>query len=205
MGFWSKLTIIVLAVLAFFYVKSTFFTSESVPQVEKKLVEEEQVIQEPETVQETSKSETTVQKTEETDVYFLGADKDGSTIFKKVKREIPADKTDAKKIEIAVNQLISGPSKYERGKGVYSEVPKTTKLIRVIEDKESIVLDLNSELVNGGGADSLYSRIKQIIKTVLATGVQKPVYLYIDGKKADVIGGEGLMISQPLTESSLDE
>ena len=35
--------------------------------------------------------------------------------------------------------------------------------------------------------------------------VKKPIYLYIDGKQAEVLGGEGIMITQPLSENSLDE
>ena len=30
-------------------------------------------------------------------------------------------------------------------------------------------------------------------------------YLYIDGKQADVIGGDGIMITQPLSENSIGE
>lgn len=204
MGFWSKLTIGILAILAFFYIKTTLFTNESFPEVEKKLVEE-QVIQEPEETKPKKIVTEDKETAQELYVYFLGTDKNGSTVFKKVKREIPEKILDSKKVELAVNELINGPSKYEKSRGVYSEIPKSTKLLRVLEDKETIALDLSYDLVNGGGADSLYSRIKQIIKTILASGVKKPVYLYIDGKKADVIGGEGLMISQPLTENSLDE
>ena len=32
-----------------------------------------------------------------------------------------------------------------------------------------------------------------------------PTYLYINGKQANVIGGEGIMIKQPLNERSFDE
>ena len=61
-----------------------------------------------------------------------------------------------------------------------------------------------SSFAYGGGSDSLYSRLRQLIKTVLANS-DKPVYLYLDGKQANVVGGEGLTISQPLKENSLDE
>ena len=66
-----------------------------------------------------------------------------------------------------------------------------------------ILVNLNSSFVNGGGADSLYKRLYQLIKTVKLNS-QLPVYLYIDGHKADVIGGEGIMLSQPLGDNSLE-
>ena len=46
--------------------------------------------------------------------------------------------------------------------------------------------------------------MKQFIKTALINSPNKPLYLYIDGKQAEVLGGEGIMISQPLKENSLD-
>lgn len=199
MGFWSKLTIVILAVLAGFYIKSTFFDGMK---VEKKLVAEEQIVQEPQsvaTVKKETKAE--VKKQEFVTVYFLGTDKQANNLFKKATREVPADSS---KLKIALNQLILGPTSYEKGQGVYSEVPKTTKLLSIVED-ENIIINLSSDFVNGGGADSLYSRIKQVIRTTLANAPKKPIYLYIDGKQADVIGGEGIMITQPLNENSLDE
>ena len=47
-------------------------------------------------------------------------------------------------------------------------------------------------------------RIKQIIKTANSYS-STPTYLYINGKQANVIGGEGVMLKQPLNERSLDE
>ena len=55
----------------------------------------------------------------------------------------------------------------------------------------------------GGGTDSLYKRLYQVIKTA-NRNTNLPVYLYIDGQKAEVIGGEGIMITQPLNDRSLD-
>jgi spore germination protein GerM len=62
---------------------------------------------------------------------------------------------------------------------------------------------LNSSFVIGGGTESLYKRLYQLIKTV-KLNTDLPVYLFIDGQKADVVGGEGIMLSQPLSNSSLD-
>jgi spore germination protein GerM len=43
----------------------------------------------------------------------------------------------------------------------------------------------------------------QLIKTARINSTL-PVYLYIDGQRADVVGGEGIMLSQPLSNSSLE-
>lgn len=106
--------------------------------------------------------------------------------------------------EYAIKELLLSPSKWEKSKGFTSEIPQGTKLLSVRESSGSILLDLSSDFETGGGAESTYMRIKQIIKTVNSNSV-KPVYLYINGKQANVIGGEGVMLKQPLNERSLDE
>ena len=66
------------------------------------------------------------------------------------------------------------------------------------------MIDLSSNFEAGGGAESTYMKVKQIIKTV-NSNTNIPTYLYINGKQANVIGGEGIMIKQPLSERSFDE
>lgn len=202
MGFWSKLVILTLAVLAFFYVKVNFFDTPHA-KIEKKLVAEEQVVEpvkKPEPVKPDETKEKKIPKTYVT-VYFLGMDKNDTGIFKKVQRELPQGKS---KLQFALNQLVTGPSAYEKKVGVYSEIPKNVKILGVVESKNKIIINVSGNIQNGGGADSIYSRMKQFIKTALANSPQKPIYLFIDGKQAEVLGGEGIMISQPLSENSLD-
>ena len=198
MGFWSKLTIGILIILAGFYLKTTFFDGQK---YEKKLVQEEQIAEPVQKAQPEQKQPAKTREKEYVTVYFLGTDSQSNNLFKTAQREVP---NGSSKLTFALQQLIKGPSAYEKKSGVFSEVPKSTKIRGVVES-DKIIIDLSSDIVNGGGADSLYSRIKQVIKTALANAPKKPVYLYIDGKQADVIGGEGLMISQPLKENSLDE
>ena len=203
MGFWSKLVILALAALAFFYVKVNFFDTPHA-KVEKKLVVEEQVAEPVKKVEPTEnkkqEEEKKVTKTYVT-VYFLGMDKNDTGIFKKVKREVPQGQS---KLKFALNKLMNGPSQYEKSVGVYSEIPKNVKILGIVESSNKIIIDVSGNIQTGGGADSIYSRMKQFIKTALANSPKKPIYLYIDGKQAEVLGGEGIMISQPLSENSLD-
>ncbi len=203
MGFWSKLVILALAALAFFYVKVNFFDTPHA-KVEKKLVVEEQVAEPVKKVEPTEnkkqEEEKKVTKTYVT-VYFLGMDKNDTGIFKKVKREVPQGQS---KLKFALNQLMNGPSQYEKSVGVYSEIPKNVKILGIVESSNKIIIDVSGNIQTGGGADSIYSRMKQFIKTALANSPKKPIYLYIDGRQAEVLGGEGIMISQPLSENSLD-
>ena len=104
----------------------------------------------------------------------------------------------------AIKELISAPTEWEKSKGLSSEIPSGTKILSVRESSNNILLDLSQSFESGGGAESIYTRVSQLIKTALANSKQ-PVYLYINGKQASVIGGEGIMIKQPLTERSLDD
>lgn len=104
----------------------------------------------------------------------------------------------------AISELIKAPSDWEKNKGLSSEIPSDTKILSVREDDNNILIDLSPAFESGGGAESTEIRIRQLIKTSLAN-TKLPVYLYINGKQANVIGGEGIMLKQPLTERSLDD
>lgn len=105
----------------------------------------------------------------------------------------------------AIKELLSAPSSWEKSKkGLSSEIPAGTKILSIREGANTILIDLSPSFESGGGAESTYIRVRQLIKTTQAN-TKLPVYLYINGKQADVIGGEGIMIKQPLTERSLDD
>jgi spore germination protein GerM len=135
-------------------------------------------------------------------VFFIGQNANKEEVYKAVNREY--DETiDGSKIKFAIKSLISGPKSEEIAKGVYTEIPTTTRLISIHETHAEVIINLNSAFEQGGGTESLYKRLYQLIKTA-KRNTTKPVYLYIDGNKAEVIGGEGIMITQPLNENSLD-
>ena len=135
-------------------------------------------------------------------IYFIGRNEHHEEVYKAVKRQYSED-VDGSKIKFSIHALINGPKPEERQKGVYSEIPNSVHVINVTELNDRVIVNLNSSFVNDGGADSLYKRLYQLIKTVKLNS-ELPVYLYIDGKKADIVGGEGIIISQPLSNSSLE-
>ena len=104
----------------------------------------------------------------------------------------------------AIKQLISAPTKWEKSRGLSSEIPSGTRILSLREGENNVLIDLSSNFESGGGAESIYIRVHQLIKTANAN-TKLPVFLYINGKQADVIGGEGIMIKQPLNERSLNE
>lgn len=155
--------------------------------------------------QEEVQAETQVQESEKKylNIYFIGQNEQKEEYYKAVKREFDED-MGSSKLAYAVQSLVAGPTLYERQRGLYSEIPSGTKILAITETPEKIIIDLSSSFEMGGGTDGLYKRIFQLIKTV-KLNTNKPVYLYLDGKQAEVIGGEGIMITQPLSERSFDE
>lgn len=135
-------------------------------------------------------------------VYFIGKNEHNEEVYKAVKRVYNKD-VDGSKIRFAINSLIQGPKQEERQRGVYTEVPSGSEVINISEQKDKVIINLTSAFVNGGGTDSLYKRLYQLIKTAKLNS-NLPVYLYIDNQRADVVGGEGIMLTQPLSNSSLD-
>ena len=86
----------------------------------------------------------------------------------------------------------------ESKKGIYSEIPPNVDLISVKNNDNSIIINLSSNFGNGGGSQSVENRVKQLNKTVKKYHPSKDVYLYIDGKEVEYLGGEGIYIKQPL-------
>lgn len=153
-------------------------------------------------VEEEVANQPVVKSKEYVNIYFIGKNEHNEEVYKAVKRVYNKD-VDGSKIRFAVNSLISGPRPEERQHGVYTEVPSAAEVLNISEQPDKVIVNLNSSFVNGGGTDSLYKRLYQLIKTAKLNS-KLPVYLYIDGQRADVVGGEGIMLSQPLSNSSLD-
>ena len=159
-------------------------------------------------ISERTTEEEEVQKPEEIEkiyvnVFFIGQNENHEEVYKAVKREYNPDIDGNSRLKYAMDCLITGPKQSEKVKGVYTEIPEATDLLYVKEFPDKAIVNLSSAFETGGGTDSLYKRLYQVIKTARRNS-DVPVYLYIEGNRADVIGGDGIMLSQPLSDRSLD-
>ena len=166
-----------------------FYKHKNAARIEEPIIPQEPVSKPVETTKEQPKVK----------IYFIGQSNNKS-VYRTVFRVNDSGLSD---IEYAVRCLLHGPTKYERSKGIYSEVPPA-KLLSVTETPYRVVINVSDSFASGGGADSLYKRMYQLIKTV-NFNTDKPVYLQINGKMVETLGGEGLMLKQPLNGSSLDD
>lgn len=211
MNNFSKIVILILLVLSFFFIKDKYgneinsilssFDALKKFHIEKIMPPVEDVEQVKKPTDSPNKKLEQKKENEVVTVYFLALDSDDKGIYKKVTRDVPLGEN---KLEYAIKELIKGPNIVEKSMGAYSEIPKETKLLSVKQTKDKVIIDFSSDFQYGGGTDSVYSRMMQLIKTSVSNVKNKDIYLYLDGQNIEMIGGEGIMISQPLTEKSLD-
>ena len=183
----------VLAVVAVMYGLNVMYPGEISP--------DDVTVSERTTEEDVPKSDANSEK-EYVNVFFIGQNENREEVYKAVKREYDPE-IDGTKLKFAIESLVAGPKPNERDRGVYTEIPAGTEVIAVRELPDKAIIDLSYDFETGGGTDSLYKRLYQVIKTA-NRNTSLPVYLYISGQRADVIGGEGIMITQPLNDRSLD-
>ncbi len=140
---------------------------------------------------ETKNEKSSIKKEKyEHNCYFYSAN--GQLIL--VKRDL----TFKPSLENSISVLLKGPLIAETKRGIYSEIPANVDLISVRRLDKDIIIDLSSNFGNGGGTNSIANRVKQLSKTVKLHEPNKNVYLYINGKEVEYLGGDGVYIKQPL-------
>lgn len=130
----------------------------------------------------------------EVSIYLINSDNKPVAVKRKAKEN---------NLEAALKELISGSKRQDRLEGAYTEIPQGTKLLSFKEEPDKIAINLSKEFEGGGGAQSVQARLLQLVKTVNVYSSNKPVYLYIEGKRIEYLGGEGIYVEQPLNEESL--
>jgi len=192
---WQKAALALLVIGTLGFVKVAFFPTSNEPVSQEPVQQEQPAQPKEEPYDDVPKSYV--------NVYFIGQNSNKDEVYKVVKREYDSEKGETK-LKYSIESLLKGTTAVEKAKGVYSEIPQGTKLLSLEETPTKVIVNLSNDFEQGGGTDGLYKRIYQLIKTANKNTVLD-VYLYIDGKQVDVIGGEGIMLNQPLNSNSLDE
>jgi spore germination protein GerM len=112
-----------------------------------------------------------------------------------------ADKPDAT-LQAAFNSLLAGPTKDAK---VSSEIPKGTKLRSLSVKNEGVYIDLSAEFTSGGGSSSMTGRLGQVIYTATSLKPDSKVWISVEGKPLELLGGEGLEVAQPSTRQTFDK
>lgn len=118
-------------------------------------------------------------------------------------RLVPAYRN-AATVDEAVRALLTGPASSDP-EGLLTTIPVGTTL-RGITTKGSIAtVDLDSRFESGGGSSSMVGRILQIVYTVTETPGVTGVLFALDGKPVEAIGGEGVVVSPPVTRDTFPD
>ena len=102
---------------------------------------------------------------------------------------------DQEVLKTAINGLLSGPRNSEHS----TTIPPETKLLSLKSDQKGIHLNLSSEFTIDGGSASMIGRLAQLLYTATSLDPKASLWLSIEGKPLEVLGGEGLLIEQPIT------
>lgn len=104
-------------------------------------------------------------------------------------------------LEGAFQQLLAGPTENTET----TTIPKGTKLLGVKTANDGVHVNLSEEFESGGGSSSMMGRVGQVVYTATALDKNAKVYIEVNGKPLEILGGEGLELEQPLTRESFDK
>ncbi|MGB3534090.1 MAG: GerMN domain-containing protein [Microcoleaceae cyanobacterium] len=128
-------------------------------------------------------------------VYWLQPDPTGQLQWVPTPVVLNTENNPSAILAAAFDRLLAQPESDE----FYSEIPPQTQLLSLRAEGEDIYLDLSSDFAAGGGSFSMIGRLGQVIYTATSLDPQGNVWLSMDGKPLELLGGEGLEIAQPMT------
>jgi len=99
----------------------------------------------------------------------------------------------------AMESLLAGPEPREQAAAVGSQIPAGTQLLGLSVEGGVATVDLTSEFESGGGSASMNMRIAQVVYTLTQFPTVKGVLFELDGQHVDVLGGEGVVVDEPVT------
>lgn len=104
-------------------------------------------------------------------------------------------------LEIALKRLLAGP----QDSGQVTAIPEGTQLLGLALEEERVRVNLSQQFTSGGGSASMVGRLAQVLYTATSLEPNSEVWLEVEGKPLEILGGEGLEISQPLNRRQFEQ
>lgn len=164
------------------------------------------------TTTETSPSPTVSPTPEQTDppiakpelaVYWIAYKDQEQLVLEPTK--IPLDSLEnassEEKLAAAFKRLLEGPANADKT----NAIPDKTQLNSLKLQDDGVRIDLSREFTTGGGSKSMQARLGQIVYTASSLNPKESVWISIDGEPLEVLSGEGLIVSQPMTRKEFED
>ncbi len=104
-------------------------------------------------------------------------------------------------LNAAIDNLLSEtPSK-----DLMTGIPQGTTLRSLKLKSDAVYVDLSKSFALGGGSLSMLGRLAQVLYTATSLNPKAKVFLSVEGEPLTVLGGEGLIVDQPLTRSQFEQ
>jgi len=104
-------------------------------------------------------------------------------------------------LQTALEQLLSQTPNIPAS----TAIPSGTQLLSLKVNSQGVYLNLSATFTEGGGSESMAGRLGQILYTASSLDPNMPVWISVEGKPLETLGGEGLMIDQPITRQWFKE
>lgn len=105
-------------------------------------------------------------------------------------------------LEKAFQNLLAGPTEGTNA----TTIPQGTKLLGLkVENNDEVYVNLSENFTSGGGSTSMMGRVGQVVYTATSLNPNAKVYIEVNGKQLEVLGGEGVVLDQPLTRESFQK
>lgn len=122
-------------------------------------------------------------------VYFLRGEEVGPT-GREVDRSSPA--------RGALEALLEGPTPAELELGFSTTIPEGTELLGVTIADGVATVDLSGSFDDGGGTLSMTGRLAEVVFTLTQFPTVDAVSFRIEGEAVTAIGGEGILVEEPV-------
>ena len=120
-----------------------------------------------------------------------------------VPSEVTIEKSDrpSQVLEGAMEHLLAGPN----DQAYATTIPEGTKLLGISMENDGVHVNLSKEFTTGGGSTSMTGRLAQILYTASSLNPKEKVWIDIEGEPLEFLGGEGLIIEQPMNREDFKQ
>jgi Immunoglobulin-like domain of bacterial spore germination/Sporulation and spore germination len=115
-----------------------------------------------------------------------------------IPRALASDDEVSQRAAVALRNLLGVIPGPVAETGNTTAIPDAAKLLHVARDGSVLEVDLSKEFESGGGSLSMQLRVAQVVYGGTQFEGIDAVRILIEGERVDAIGGEGLVVSEPL-------